>query len=329
MFVIWLIIFLISLLSARATPQAGQISVVRSGPSAVWVGSWFNGHSIKKVLPAGAGSSFVGLGSEVHSYPSSSVQRTYTITSDPQRGDRPGVDVVEVPTSDGVRVGIEGAFYFTTGFDNSPQGETLVKDFDSRFGVRTFPVLGSDHGELHPWEGNDGWLAFLDTVIRPIIDNDLRESINTVGCPQLVSSCALVHNNGNTNVGSTGGSVNQAQIARIQNTINTNLKRDISNTLGVDYFSNIQFLLSKVVLPGAIQDQIDNAQAQFASVGAASAEVQRNEQLAKAKEALNRAYQSCPACATIDELKQLPSGLTTLVLGGGQGTSIALGGAKP
>lgn len=320
-FLIWLLIFGISLLGARATPQAGEISVVRSGPSAVWFGSWFNGHKVKKVIPQGAGSSAIGLGSEVHSYPSSSVQRTYTITSDANRGDRPGVDVVEVPTSDGVRVGLEGAFYFTTAFDNSPRGEQLTEDFDNRFGVRTFPKVGTN-SELHPWDGNDGWLAFLDTVIRPIIDNDLRRSIANVSCPQLVSSCALVHNNGSQQKVANAGGLNNSQIAQIQTEINSGLQADIKRTLGVDYFSNVQFLLSKVTLPGAIQDQIDNAQAQFASVGAASAEYQRNVQLAKAKEALNKAYQSCPACATIDELKQLPGGLTTLVFGGGSGSGI-------
>lgn len=325
-FVVWLLIFVISLLSARTTPQAGEIGVVRSGPSGVWIGSWFNGHNIKKVVPPGSGSSFTGLGSETHYYPSSSVQRTYTITSDASRGDRPGVDVVEVPTSDGVRVGLEGAFYFTTAFDGTSngRGEQLAKDFDNRFGVRTFPVAGSD-SELHPWEGTDGWSAFLDTVIRPIIDNDLRRSIAGVSCPQLVSSCALVHNNGNANASINNGGLNSQQIQQIQTDINNGLRQDVTNTLGVDYFSNIQFLLSKVTLPSAVQGQIDNAQAQFASVGAAQAEYQRNVQLAKAKEALNKAYQACSACATIDELSKLPSGLTTLVFGGGNsGPSIAV-----
>lgn len=321
---IWFLIFVISVLSARTTPQAGDIGVVRSGPSGVWIGSWFNGHDIRKVIPPGSGSTSTGLGSETHYYPSSSVQRTYEITSDPSRGDRPGVDVVEVPTSDGVRVGLEGIFYFTTAFDNSTRGEQLVRDFDNRFGVRTFPEAGTSN-ELHAWDGTDGWATFLDNIVRPIIDNDLRKSIATVSCPQLVSSCALVHNSGNARTAVNNGGLNSQQIQKIQTDINSGLEQDVKNTLGVDYFSNVQFLLSKVSLPHAVQDQIDNAQAQFASVGAAQAEVQRNVQLAQAKEALNRAYQACPACATIDELKQLPSNLTTLVFGGGStGPSIAV-----
>lgn len=325
-FLLWLFILVIGLISSRATPQAGQVGVVRSGPSITWVGSWFNGHNIRKVIPPGSGSSFIGLGSETHFYPSDSVQRTYTITSDPQRGDRPAVDVVEVPTSDGVRVGLEGAFYFTTAFNGGtkpqtvngqqlPSGVDLTKDFDNRFGVRTFPVIGQHGAELHPWEGTDGWSAYLDTAIRPIIDNDLRRSIANVTCTQLVSSCALVHNQGQGAQIKQG--LNTTEIQRVQDAINSGLKADIKNTLGVDYFSNIQFLLSKVVLPTPVQDQIDNAQAQFASVGAANAEVQRNHALAQAKAELQKAYQNCPACATIDELKAIPPNVTTFAPGSG------------
>jgi hypothetical protein len=138
----------------------------------------------------------------------------------------------------------------------------------------------------------------------------------------LVSSCALVHNN--TNAKLANGGQNNTQIQQIQDAINASLQVDIKNTLGQDYFSNVKFLLARVVLPGAIQNQIDNAQAQYASVGAAAAEVQRSNQLALAKEQLQKAYTACPACATIDELKSLPNGITTLVLGGNSATSLAI-----
>jgi hypothetical protein len=252
----------------------------------------------------------------VHWYPADSVQRNYTITSDASRGDRPGVDVVEVPTSDGVRVGLEGTFYFTTDFNGSPTGQRQVRDFDNRFGVRTFAVVGQNGNELHPWEGIDGWEAFLDTVIRPIIDNDLRRSVAGVTCAQLVSSCALVHNQ-SVSALKNGGSTNNAEIQQIQDAINQSLQADIQQTLGQVYFSNVRFLLAKVALPAAIQGQIDQAQAQFAAVGTAQAQVQQARLQAQANREREAGYHGCPACASIDELKAIPPNVTTFAPGGG------------
>lgn len=315
--IIWALIFGINVVSSRATPQAGEIGVVRSGPATSWVGDWFNGHSIKKIIEPGSGNQSIGLGSVVHWYPADSVQRNYTITSDASRGDRPGVDVVEVPTGDGVRVGLEGTFYFTTAFNASAEGQQLLKDFDNRFGVRTFPVIGSNGNELHPWQGIDGWSAFLDTVIRPIIDNDLRRAVGSVQCAQLVSSCSLVHQQSVAALKNSGGSTNNAQIQQIQDQINQTLSADIKQTLGHDYFSDVQFLLSKVALPTSIQDQIDAAQAQFAAVGTAQAQVQQAHLQAKANSERESGYKGCPACAQIDELKAIPSNVTTYAPGAG------------
>lgn len=311
--VVWLLILLIGWAGARATPQAGQIGVVRSGSSFLWIGDWFNGHQIKTVIKPGSGSTPIGLGSNTHWYPSDSVQRQYTITSVANQGDRPGVDVVEVPTGDGVRVGLEGSFYFTTDFNGSPAGVAAVRDFDNRFGVRTFPVAGTAN-QLYPWDGTAGWEAFLDTVVRPIIDNDLRRSVAGVTCAQLVSSCALVHQQSVSAIRNNGAQ-NTSQIQAIQDQINSNLQTAIKQTVGADYFSNVRFLLAKVTLPGAIQSQIDQAQAQFAAVGTAQAQVQQAKLQAQANRERQSGYKGCPACAQIDELKAIPSNVTTFAPG--------------
>lgn len=313
---VWLLFVVIDWATSRATPQAGEIGVVRTGQSFWWAPAWFNGHGIRQVVPPGSGSTYIGIGSETHWYPSDTVQRNYTITSDRSRGDRPGVDVVEVPTSDGVRVGLEGTFYFTTNFNGGPQGQTSVKDFDNRFGVRTFPVVGSGD-ELHPWDGIDGWEAFLDTVVRPIIDNDLRRSIANVTCSQLVSSCALVQQNGGAQkVVANGGAQNNSEIAQIQDEINSSLQSDIKSTLGQDYFSDIRFLLAKVTLPGAIQSQIDSAQAQYAAVATSKAKVQQETLNAQANEQREKGFRACPACAQAAILQAIPPTVKVFAPGG-------------
>lgn len=315
-FLLWLFIFGISWIGARATPQAGQIGVVRNGPSAVWIGSWFNGHNVRGVVAPGSGSTYIGLGSTVHYYPDSSVQRQYTISSIANQGDRAGVDFVQVPTQDGVDVTLNGSFYFTTKFDASPQGKASTIAFDNRFGIRTFPVPGTS-SELYPWEGTDGWAAFLNSVVRPIIDNDLRKAVGSVTCEQLVASCALVHNANALQGVKTTGVGNQATIQAIQTQINSSLEQDIANTLGQDYFSNVQFLLGSVQLPGAVQGEIDNAQAQYAAVATATAQKVQAQQQSEANQIRQQGYASCPACAAIDELKAIPSNVTTFAPGAG------------
>ncbi len=311
---IWGIWIVLDWVGSRATPQAGQIGVVRSGPSAAWIGAWFNGRGIRNVVPPGSGSTYIGLGSTVHWYPDDSVQRNYTISANPSQGDLPGVDVVQVPTSDGIEVGLQGTFYFTTGFNASPEGQKLLRDFDNRFGIRTFALDPTSSDTFYPWDGTNGWEAFLNVVVRPIIDNDLRRAIASVSCPQLVSSCALVHEQ---TAAALNGNNNSAAIQAVQAQINSTLQTDIASTLGSDYFSNVKFLLAKVALPSAIQVQIENAQAQFAAVGQARAKVQQATLLAQADKEKERGYRSCPACAEAAVLSSIPSSVTTFAPGAG------------
>jgi len=303
----------LALAACGATPGAGQIGVVRTGHSFIAPWTWFNGHGISKVICPGTGWSWPGFGSEVHWYPADSVQRNYTITSESGQGDRKGADVVEVPTQDGVRVGLEGTFYFTTAFNCSVTGVRLLKDFDSRFGIRTFQSSNEGAEALKPYEGEEGWRALLSQVVRPIINNDLRRSIGTVTCPQLVSSCALIHNSSSV---SSGGQ-NNGNLQKVQEAVNANLKTDIASALGNDYFSNISFLLEHVTLPEAIQNEIDKAQAQFAAVGSARAKVAQAKLEAQANEERQHGYEHCPACAQIDELKAIPPNVTTFAPGAG------------
>src|SRR5215213_3815641 len=165
--------------------SGGEVAVVRNGGP-------LDNNRIRQVIQPASNLTWTGMWSQVHKYPSQ--QRFYTITSDAKSGDRPGVDVVRVPSSDGVDMGLEGTLYFSLTTD-----EPSLRQFDDKFGTRRF--LGVDGHPQYAWEGDDGWLAFLDQIIRPIVDNDLRAQVADFRCAQLVSSCALVQNS--TNQGST------------------------------------------------------------------------------------------------------------------------------
>jgi regulator of protease activity HflC (stomatin/prohibitin superfamily) len=297
------LVLLIGIFSGLTKTSGGEVAVVRNGGP-------FDNHRIRQLIQPASGLTWIGWWSSVHKYPAQ--QRFYTITSDAGRGDRAGVDVVHTPTSDGVNVGIEGTIYFTLNLD-----PRALRTFDNKFGTRKF--RGLDGGLRYAYSGDDGWSGFLDQIVRPVIDNDLREQINTFRCADLVSSCALVQNAGSTTgtPKGLGGQSNNGNIAKVQEAINSSLSVDLRQTLGGDFFTGIRFNLVRITLPTKLQGAVDDAQAAFAQVTQAQARVQSAKADAEANRIRQRGYQDCPACARIDELKAIPPSVQTYAPGAG------------
>ena len=296
------LVVLIGVLSGFDKTSGGEVAVVRNGGP-------FDDHKVRQVIDPASSLTWRGFWSSSHKYPAQ--QRFYTITSSAKGGDRPGVDVVHTPTSDGVDVGIEGTLYFTLNLDHKTLGQ-----FDNKFGTRKF--RGLDGLARNAYDGDDGWSAFLDQIVRPVIDNDLRQQINSFGCAELVSSCALVQNRGSQQkVSANGGKSNNGNIAQVQQSINTSLEQDLKQTLGGDYLVNIRFNLVRITLPVEVQDAVDKAQAAFAQVTQAQARVQSARADAQANRERQRGYRDCPACAQIDTLKAIPGNVTTFAPGAG------------
>jgi regulator of protease activity HflC (stomatin/prohibitin superfamily) len=281
----------------------GEVAVVRNGGPAA--------SEIRVVLQPASSLTWAGFFHSTHAYPAS--QRFYTITADPAGGDKPGVDVESVPTRDGVQVGIEATVYFTLNTDPS-----VLSTFDDKYGNRTFRSF--DGQQEFAWEGSDGWSAFLDQIVRPVISNNFREQIGNFRCQELVSSCALVQNNGAaTGSGAVLSDSNQnnVNIAKVQEAVRTGLISDVSSTLGGAFIENFQVNLVKVSLPENVQTAVNNAQAAFAQVTEAQAKVQSAKAEAQANEQRQKGYAACPACAAIDQLKAIPSTITTYAPGAG------------
>lgn len=297
------------------TPNSGDVTVVRNGKSVV-PSDWFDNHKIRQVVQNGAGNTWIGFGSQTHPYPASSQQRYFRMQTDAQTGDptkNSDSAAVTVPTSDGVEVTVSGTFYFYTAFDGSPRGDRLVQSFDTQFGTRTF-------SGKHVYGGQPGFSAWLGVIAEPIIANNLRSSISGVTCAELLSSCALVQN-ANTASGKTNqlaaGKANQSNIARIQDEVAANLKADLAATLGAPYFRDIKFQIAGVTPPDQIQKAINNAQAAFAQISQAQAKIKSAQADAEANRQRESGYEQCPACATIDALKAIPSSVTTFAPGSG------------
>ena len=296
-FVLALIIVLSVAAGSFERPDAGRISVIRNGGP-------LDDRGIRGTLAPGANNSWIGVLSSEHEYPASSVQRFYTITAEARGGDKLGIDVVRTQTSDGFLVGLEGTFYFTTAFDGSKRGQELARKFDDQFGVRTFNVPGSGV-RLHPWEGDDGWGAFLDQIIRPIIDNQIRTAMLRFRCDELISSCALVSRQGEVTAGDVEvGRQTNANLQRIEEEVVQGVIAEVNETLGEEYLANWRFELVRPTLPDEIQSSINSAQAAFARITEARAEAERAKAQRRAAEALASVYERSPALAQIQMIRE-------------------------
>jgi regulator of protease activity HflC (stomatin/prohibitin superfamily) len=296
-----LIVFGSVLTSSMTKTAGGEIAVIRNGGP-------LDNNRVRQVVQPASSLTWVGLYSAVHRYPAQ--QRFYTITGDTSRGDRTGVDVEQLPTSDGVEVGVEGTIYFSLNTDPA-----VLRAFDDKYGTRRY--RGSDGRYRYAWEDEAGWSTFLDQIVRPVISNDLREEIGKFPCSELQASCALVQNGGGTQVVNAVAGKGNLNIAKIQDSINTSLAQDLTNTLGGQFITAVRFNLAKITLPAQVQEAINKAQAAFAAVTEAQAKVQQAKAEAAANAQRQLGYQACPVCAQIDTMKAIPPNVTTFAPGSG------------
>lgn len=280
----------------------GEYGVIRNG-------GIFDNHEIRQVdghaqvLPPGSALTWTGFASSVHRYPAT--QRNFVVSSAPTADSN---EVIVVPSKDGVQLGIEGTFYFQLTSDPN-----LLGQFDDKFGVRTYPIPGKNDTALAS-EGDEGWNAFLSFTLGNLVQNDLRREVVQYRCTDLVASCSLAQNG--APAPGTVATVNTDQIAAIQDKVNTSFAADVASTLGGQYFTDIHFVLAKVAMDPKVQDAINSAQAAFAGVTSAQADLQKAQVEAQANAVKQQGYNTCPTCAEIDKLKALPSGITTYAPGG-------------
>lgn len=287
---------LIGGLGGLESTGGGEVAVVRDGGP-------LDDNQVRQVIDPGSGLTWTGLWSSTHLYPAQ--QRFYTITADPKRATTLGVDVVTVPSSDGVNLGIEGTLYFTLNLDHQ-----ALKRFDDKYGTRTFRA--QDDRSLYAWDGDEGWSAFFGQAVRPVIDNALRGQIGAMRCAELVPSCSLLESS------TLKPQDSNANIVKVQNAVDASLARDLPATLGGDFLTGLRFTLARVTLPGEVQQAVDRSLAASAAVSEAQAKVAQARAEADANRARQDGYDKCPACAEIEKLKSLPQGITVYAPGNPQ-----------
>jgi regulator of protease activity HflC (stomatin/prohibitin superfamily) len=292
-----------------ARGSAGTVGVVRNGGP-------LDARTIRQIIMPGQSLTYTGLFSQSpHLYPASHVTLKYTVTSSRTARPQPAVDTIVLPTKDGVQVGIDAAVFFR--FIGDSDIATLER-FDMSVGTRRF---GTTNGRrLYPWQGDDGFGAMLDSLFRPVLENDLRKEVGGLPCASLVSSCALVRS----------GVLKQAvapseNIAGIEGRINDSLESDLEQALGHRFFLDIRFRVGRVTLPTNVQQAVDQAQAEFAAVNSAQAELRQARYLARRNRLLGDTYNRSPGLAAIEALKAIPQGSTVIMSPGGRAPTILAG----
>jgi hypothetical protein len=282
--------------------DGGHVIVVRNGGP-------FDNNSIRQIIEPNSGLTTTGLFSHVHEYPST--QRNFKVSGSKNADSN---EVINVPTRDGVLVGIEGTFYFDINYTD----QRTMRTFDDNYGTRTYPTTS---GQRSAWDGTEGWDGFLSFTLGNLVQNVLRQEVGGVECADLVASCSLAQNSSATAAAAAAASTanrnNNQTIAQVQQAVNDGFSADVNTVLGVPIFVHPRFVLSKVDLPGNVQDSINQAQAAFAGVTKAQAGLAQAQIDAQANEKRQEGYNSCATCAQIDILKALPPNLTTYAPGQG------------
>lgn len=291
-------------------PEAGKLGVVRNGGP-------LDDKQIKGILAPASGIHYTGLFSNTHYYPIN--QRNYTITSDPTRGDRLGADIFRTPTRDSVNVGVEGQVLFT--INDSP---AVIKQLDTRYGTRTNPIAATG-SRAHPWEGDQGWAAFLDSWFRPTLENALRVEIAQFNCAELNAQCAMVKNtSGSLTIRADETNVN---FVRIQDRLLRSLADDLDKTLGGPFFKIQKVNIVAITLPDQTQTAVDAANAEKAKVSSARYQAQQAKFKAQAALAQARANRANPYAGIEQVFKSLPENSQPVINVnlGGSGKSLNLG----
>jgi hypothetical protein len=302
------VLLIVAVAGARVARQdLGYVGVVRNGGP-------LDTRTIRQVLLPGQHLTWIGWFSQApHQYPSANVNRTYTVTGDPMRGNRTGVDVVTVPTKDGVQVGLEATVFVRfVGESDLP----VLRQFEFSYGNRRFPA--ADGTMLYPWQGDEGFSAWLDNYFRPVLDYNLRREVGTFDCAQLVASCSLI-SRGSPYVTTP---IPLADSALIAQRISTALEGDLATTIGQPYLTDIRMRISRVSLPKDVQTAINGAQAAFAAVNTARAELKQSEFQEARNRRIGQSLNASPGLATVEAMKAIPKGSTVIVNTGGKQPSI-------
>ncbi len=284
--------------------DGGTVIVVRNG-------GWFDDTSVRDVVQPNSSITWEGWHSSEHPYPAS--QRFFRVGPE---GTADSQEIINVPTADGVNLGVEGTWYFELNTDPA-----VMTHFDDAFGTRTFAV-GDER--FYPWE-EEGWAPFLDSTFSTTTQNSSRQAISTRKCADLIPSCVLVQGESvatevNPEELEAAAGTATTALGSIQTEMATTFTTEANEILGEGVLRNVQFSLTRLTLPADLQNSItaslQSRTDSKAKIAAAEATKAQAAAEAEANVTRQNGYNACPVCGEIELRKSIPAGVTVWAPGG-------------
>lgn len=191
-----------------------------------YTGGMIQGHHFKKVVNPGSGAKFLGWGDTVEYLPAG--QRNYIVSKQVNEGDRQGADIITVPAKGGVSMDFEISVYFKLNTHTND-----IKGFEGGTLRRFYEQICKKYG----CTSSKGWDKMLNDNFRKIIEASMREKVFTYTVDELYAN----------SVGDASG--NEDAIKKIQQEIAAQLKNNINQTLGGEFFCGPTFDRDKKECP--------------------------------------------------------------------------------
>lgn len=268
-------VFICVPLSISSGTKQNQVGVVVSG------GPFDKKRPIQFIKP-GQGVSWAGIFNRTHRYPAHQVNRWVGFNSASMQEDKP----YYATTKDGFRVGLKGRIYFRFIGEKNPN---LSMKFDREYGSRKFEGA-------HPYDGDNGFSKFLDTMVLPVVKNSLRQEINKINCAELDRSCALIaehKDEANT------------ELKYIEAKLNKEIAADIQSKLGDNYLLDFRTNILETELSEDVQRQVNQVSVSRSRIKQKQLDVEAAIQEAKAITIRGKALLRNPQIACIEAAKEL------------------------
>lgn len=203
------VILLVQFLSGWAGTPVDKIGLHYSGGP-------IEGQKFREVIEPGSGQRFLGLSDKLVLLPIT--QRDYIVSLNAEEGDRLRPDAIKAPAKGGVEMQFEVSAYFT--LNTEPQ---TVRRFYERICVK-----------FH-CETDSGWDQMINNNFRKPIEQAIQQSIRRYTVNELYA--------GEVGEGSSGTTDEEAEslLVTIQGEIATDLKENINEILGGQYFCGPTF----------------------------------------------------------------------------------------
>ena len=218
---------------------------------------------------------------------------------------------VDVTSKDGKKVHLEGQMAFRYVGEKDP---ALSKKFVTGVGARKY---GKD--KQRPGESDEGWEAFLDTMVTREINATLKDGIGKVYCADFEPACRSID---------PRADVPDSNPEGVYNALNGILSTRIEEKLGGAYLQNIRLGVAKVELPREVQSNIDAVTTEQAKTKSAEQSVKTADAEAQAIVKKSAALKKSPASVAVEVAKACKGSCSIILDTTGKGVSPSVNAGK-